>query len=72
MTPLKEIALIFLKLGTFAFGGPAAHIAMMEKEFVEKRQWLSQDEFLTMMGFTNLIPGPNSTEMALQDRKSVV
>ncbi|KAF0226097.1 MAG: chromate transporter [Erysipelotrichaceae bacterium] len=65
MTPLKEIALIFLKLGTFAFGGPAAHIAMMEKEFVEKRQWLSQDEFLTMMGFTNLIPGPNSTEMAL-------
>jgi len=65
MTSLKELALIFLKLGTFAFGGPAAHIAMMEKEFVEKRQWLTQDEFLTMMGFTNLIPGPNSTEMAL-------
>jgi chromate transporter len=65
MTSLKELAIIFLKLGTFAFGGPAAHIAMMEKEFVEKRQWLSQGEFLTMMGFTNLIPGPNSTEMAL-------
>ncbi len=65
MTSLQELALIFLKLGTFAFGGPAAHIAMMEKEFVEKRQWLTQDEFLTMMGFTNLIPGPNSTEMAL-------
>jgi len=65
VTSLKELALIFLKLGTFAFGGPAAHIAMMEKEFVEKRQWLSQDDFLTMLGFTNLIPGPNSTEMAL-------
>jgi len=62
---LKELALIFLKLGSFAFGGPAAHIAIMEKEFVEKRQWLSQDEFLSMLGFTNLIPGPNSTEMAL-------
>ncbi len=65
MNELKELALVFLKLGTLAFGGPAAHIAMMEKEFVEKRQWLSQDDFLTMMGFTNLIPGPNSTEMAL-------
>jgi len=65
MTTLKELAIIFLKLGTFAFGGPAAHISMMENEFVEKRHWLSQDEFLTMMGFTNLIPGPNSTEMAL-------
>jgi len=65
MTTLKELAIIFLKLGTFAFGGPAAHISMMENEFVEKRQWLSQDEFLTLMGFTNLIPGPNSTEMAL-------
>jgi len=64
-TSLTELSLIFLKLGTFAFGGPAAHIAMMEKEFVEKRQWLTQDEFLTLMGFTNLIPGPNSTEMAL-------
>lgn len=62
---MKELILIFLRLGTFAFGGPAAHIAMMEKEFVEKRAWLSHDEFLDLMGFTNLIPGPNSTEMAL-------
>lgn len=64
-TSLRELSLIFLKLGTFAFGGPAAHIAMMEKEFVERRQWLTQEEFMTLMGFTNLIPGPNSTEMAL-------
>lgn len=64
-TSYRELFLIFLKLGTFAFGGPAAHVAMMEKEFVEKRQWLSQDEFLAYLGFTNLIPGPNSTEMAL-------
>jgi chromate transporter len=65
MNPLKELLLVFLKLGTFAFGGPAAHIAMMEKEFVQKRQWLDKDEFMDLLGFTNLIPGPNSTEMAL-------
>lgn len=65
MDNLKEIALVFLRLGTFAFGGPAAHIALMEKEFVEKRKWLDREEFLDMLGFTNLIPGPNSTEMAL-------
>jgi chromate transporter len=65
MNKYLEIALIFARLGTLAFGGPAAHIAMMEKEFVEKRQWLDRDEFLNLIGFTNLIPGPNSTEMAL-------
>lgn len=61
----KEIIKVFLKLGTFAFGGPAAHIAMMEEEIVEKRAWLSNEKFLDIMGLTNLIPGPNSTEMAI-------
>ena len=54
-----------MRLGTTAFGGPAAHIAMMEEEFVRRRGWLSREEFLDMLGATNLIPGPNSTEMAL-------
>ena len=62
---IKEIILIFLKLGLFAFGGPAAHVALMEEEFVDKRKWLSKQEFLDLLGFTNLIPGPNSTEMAI-------
>jgi chromate transporter len=62
---LKEIALLFLKLGITAFGGPAAHIAMMEAEVVEKRKWMTRQHFLDLVGATNLIPGPNSTEMAL-------
>src|SRR5208282_3967575 len=62
---LGEIALSFLRLGTIAFGGPAAHIAMMEQEFVGRRGWLSRADFLDMLGATNLIPGPNSTEMAI-------
>jgi len=64
-TQLKEIALVFFKLGCFAFGGPAAHIAMMEQEIVQKRKWFSQEYFLDLMGATNLIPGPNSTEMTM-------
>jgi chromate transporter len=64
-TPLHELAWLFLKLGTTAFGGPAAHIAMMEDEVVRRRQWLSREEFLDFLGATNLIPGPNSTEMAI-------
>ena len=60
-----EIALLFLKLGTLGFGGPAAHIALMETEVVRRRRWLSHEEFLDLLGATNLIPGPNSTEMAL-------
>jgi len=62
---LGELALLFLKLGATAFGGPAAHIAMMEDEVVRRRAWLSREEFLDLLGATNLIPGPNSTEMAI-------
>jgi chromate transporter len=65
VTPLGEIARLFLKLGATAFGGPAAHIAMMEDEVVRRRGWLSRDEFLDYLGATNLIPGPNSTELAI-------
>src|SRR6476646_62511 len=64
-TSLGEIAALFLKLGTTAFGGPAAHIAMMENEVVRRRQWLTHEEFLDYLGATNLIPGPNSTELAI-------
>ena len=62
---LKEIAFTFLRLGITAFGGPAAHIAMMEEELVRRRQWLSHEEFLDLVGAANLIPGPNSTEVAI-------
>jgi chromate transporter len=64
-TPLREIAWLFLKLGTTAFGGPAAHIAMMDHEVVRRRGWLTRDRFLDYVGATNLIPGPNSTELAI-------
>jgi chromate transporter len=62
---LKEIAFLFLKLGVTAFGGPAAHIALMENEVVNRRKWISHEHFLDLLGATNLIPGPNSTEMAI-------
>ena len=62
---LREVAGLFLKLGITAFGGPAAHIAMMHEEVVVRRKWLSDEEFLDLLGATNLIPGPNSTEMAI-------
>jgi chromate transporter len=64
-TNTKELARLFLKLGITAFGGPAAHIAMMQREVVEKRQWMDHQHFLDLIGATNLIPGPNSTEMAI-------
>lgn len=62
---LKEVALVFFKMGCFAFGGPAAHIAMMDDEIVTKRKWMSREQFLDLIGATNLIPGPNSTEMTM-------
>ncbi len=64
-TSLREIAGLFLKLGVTGFGGPAAHIAMMEDEVVRRRGWLTHQQFLDLLGVTNLIPGPNSTEMAI-------
>ena len=63
---LRELSLVYLRLGTTAFGGPAAHIAIMEHEFVQRRRWLSREEFLDFLGVVNLIPGPSSTEMAIQ------
>jgi chromate transporter len=62
---LRELAALFFKLGTIAFGGPAAHIAMMEAEIVRRRRWLDHQRFVDLLGATNLIPGPNSTEMAI-------
>lgn len=62
---LRALALLFLKLGTVAFGGPAAHVAMMEEEVVVRRRWLSRERFLDLWGATHLIPGPNSTELAI-------
>jgi chromate transporter len=62
---LSEVALLFLRLGFTAFGGPAAHIAMMESEVVRRRRWISPERFLDMMGAANLIPGPSSSELAV-------
>jgi len=62
---LAELAVVFLKLGTISFGGPAAHIAMMEDEFVRKRQWITRADFLDRLAAANLIPGPSSTEVAI-------
>jgi chromate transporter len=63
--PLRTVAALFLRLGATSFGGPAAHIALMEDEVVRRRGWLTREEFLDLLGATNLIPGPNSTEMAI-------
>ncbi|MDP1544460.1 MAG: chromate transporter [Anaerolineales bacterium] len=65
MSNLTEVAALFLKLGFTAFGGPAAHVGIMHDEVVVRRKWLTDEEFLDLLGATNLIPGPNSTEMAI-------
>lgn len=65
LSRLGEVAKLFLKLGIIGFGGPVAHIAMIEDEVVKRRQWLTREHFLDLLGATNLIPGPNSTEMAI-------
>ena len=62
---LREVAAVFLKLGVIGFGGPAAHIALMRDEVVRRRGWVTDERFLDLFGATNLIPGPNSTEMAI-------
>ncbi len=62
---LRELAAFFLRLGTTAFGGPAAHIAIMEDELVRRRKWLSREKFLDLLGASNLIPGPSSSELAI-------
>jgi chromate transporter len=62
---IKEVAYVFLKLGTTAFGGPAAHIAMMDDEIVKHRNWVTRETFMDLLGASNLIPGPNSTELAI-------
>ena len=62
---LWELFWLFLKLGITSFGGPAAHVALMEDEFVRRRQWLTREHFLNLVGLTNIIPGPNSTELAI-------
>jgi chromate transporter len=71
---LAELARVFLKLGATSFGGPAAHVAMMEEELVRRRAWVSRERFLDLLGASNLIPGPNSTELAIhlgRDRAGV-
>src|SRR5713226_8862404 len=62
---LRELALFFLRLGITAFSGPAAHIAIMEDELVRRRRWLSREKFLDLLGASNLIPGPSSSELAI-------
>jgi len=65
MNACREVAAYFTRLGSVAFGGPAAHIAMMREEVVRRRRWVTDEQFLDLLGVTNLIPGPNSTEMAI-------
>ena len=62
---LKDLAAVFFRLGVVAFGGPAAHVAMMDDEIVKRRQWMSRENLLDLIGVTNLLPGPNSTELAI-------
>src|ERR1700756_4402682 len=63
--PLSEVAKQFLRLGFIAYGGPAAHVAMMEEEFVRRRGWLTRERFVDLLGAVSLLPGPSSTELAI-------
>lgn len=65
MKGVRQLFLVFLRLGLTAVGGPAAHIALMSAEFVDRRRWLSREEFLDLLAISNLLPGPTSTELAL-------
>jgi chromate transporter len=62
---LRQLARLFFRLGATAFGGPAVHIAMMRDEVVQRREWMTNGEFMDLVAATNLIPGPNSTELAI-------
>ena len=64
-TALREVIVVFATLGATAFGGPAAHVALQEHECVRRRRWLDHERFLDLLAATNLIPGPNSTELAI-------
>jgi chromate transporter len=63
--PKRELAAIFLRLGLTSFGGPVAHIAMMEEEFVRRKRWVTPEKFLDLVAAANLIPGPSSSELAI-------
>lgn len=65
MHPLREVAGLFLRLGCTAFGGPLAHLALMEREVVQERRWMDRQAFLDLLGLAQLVPGPTSTEMAM-------
>ena len=65
LRPTRQLVGLFVRLGFTAFGGPAAHIAFMKEEVVTRRHWMSEAEFLDLLGATNLLPGPNSTQMAI-------
>lgn len=64
-SPIREVFAFFLRLGLTGFGGPAAHIALMEREAVERRAWLTREQFLDLVGACNLLPGPSSTQVAM-------
>jgi chromate transporter len=62
---MRELVILFLRLGLTAFGGPAAHVGLMEEEVVRRREWLTRQEFLDLFGLASVLPGPTSTELAI-------